>query len=59
VGIIRPFSKRAALKKGTASKLLKQLLLLFEQPGSARLPGWEHADIRRARPGHQAPRVTR
>ena len=28
VGMVGPFSKRAALKKGTAGKLLKQLLLL-------------------------------
>jgi hypothetical protein len=29
--MVGPFSKRAALKKGTAGKLLKQLLLLCKK----------------------------
>jgi hypothetical protein len=47
VGMVGPFSKRAALKKGTAGKLLKQLLLLCKTPGNARLPGGFQAHDRR------------
>jgi len=45
--MVGPFSKRAALKKGTAGKLLKQLLLLCKPPGSARLSGGFQAHDRR------------